>query len=63
MTFKFIKSRVDLAIVQLFTTLSDAPEHQGLRVEGGINTENIESDAWCGTIVSTTDDIAVADEE
>ena len=63
MTFKFIKSGVDLAVIQLFTALSDAPEHQWLRVERRVNAENIESDTWCGPIISTTDDVAVADEE
>jgi len=37
MTFKFIESGVDLAVIQLFTALSDAPEHQRLRVERRIN--------------------------
>ena len=63
MTFKFIESGVDLAVIQLFTALSDAPEHQRLRVERRINAKNIESDTWCGAIISTTDDVAVADEE
>lgn len=63
MTFKFIKSGVNLAVIQLFTTLTDASEHQRLRVERGVNTEDIENDPRCGAIVSTTDDIAVADEE
>jgi hypothetical protein len=63
MPFKFIEPGIDLAVVQLFATLADAPEHQRLGIEGRINTENIEGNAWCGAIISATDDITVADEE
>lgn len=62
-TFKFVESGVDLAVIQLFTALTNTSEHQGLGVERRINSKNIEGDTWCGTIISSTDDIAVTDEE
>ena len=63
LSFKLIKSSVDLAVIQLPTAIADASEHQRLGVERRVNSKNIEGNTRCGTIISATDDIAVTDEE
>lgn len=63
MTLKFIQSRIDLAIVQCPISLTNTLEQQRLRVQLGVDSKNVQHDSRSGTIISTTDDVAIADDE
>lgn len=59
-TFKFVQTRVDFAVIDLLRTLGNRLEHERFRVEFGVDTENIEDNSRCRPIVSTANNIPVA---
>lgn len=63
MALELIQPRVDLAVIQSLATLTNTPKQQRLRVDIRIHTENIENDPRSRTVVPTTDDVSIADNE
>jgi hypothetical protein len=63
MPLELIKTRIDLAIIQRLRSFTHTLEQQGLHVEVGIHTENIENNPRRRPVVSATDDVTIADDE
>ena len=63
MSFKLVQARVDLAIVELLRALSYRAEHQWFRIDLWVDTQNVEYNARCGSVVSASYNVAVADDE
>ena len=63
MTLKLVQSRVDLSVIELSRPFANRFEQQRLRIEFGIDPENIENDTRRRPVVTATDNVAVADDE
>jgi hypothetical protein len=62
-SFEFIETTVYLAVVECFGALADALEKERLGIDFGIHAEDIEGNSRCCTIVTTSNDVAVTDNE
>ena len=60
---ELVQPRVDLAIIDLFRTLANRPEHQRLGVNLGVDTHYIQHDPRRSPVVPASNDIAVTDDE
>ena len=63
MTFKLVETRVDFSVVELLGSLSDGLEQQRLWVQLRVDSEDVEDDSRGRSIVSTSDDVSVAENE
>lgn len=63
MPLEFIKTRIHLSIIQRLRSLSNRFEQKRLRVQRGIYTQNIQHDPRCGTVIPTSNDIAIANDK
>lgn len=63
MAFKLVQARIDFPVIQRLGTLTNRFEQQRLRVELRVNAENVQNNSGRRTIVTTTDDIAIANDE
>jgi len=63
MTLKLVQSRVDLSVIELSRPFANRFEQQRLRIEFGIDPENVENDTRRRPVVTATDNVAVADDE
>lgn len=63
MALELIQTGVNLPVVQLLRTLTNRLEQERLRIKLRVDTENIQDNARRGTVVTATDNIAVADDE
>jgi hypothetical protein len=62
-SFKLVQTRIDLSIIQLLRTLTDALEHEWLRIKARVDTKDIQNNSRSGPVVPRTDDIPIADQE
>ena len=63
MALELIQSRVHLAVVQLLRAFTNRLEQQRLGVQLRVDTKDIQNDSRGCTIVTTTDDVSVTDNE
>lgn len=63
MPFELIQTRIDFAIIELPRSFADRFEKEGFWVKFGINTKKIQNNTWRGSIISTSNDISIADDE
>ena len=63
MTLKLIETGVNFTVVDLPRAFTDRLEQKRLRIELGINTEDIKDDTRSCAIVTGTNDVSVTDEE
>jgi hypothetical protein len=61
--FKFVETGINLAVVQLLGAFANRFKQKWFRINLWINTENIQHNPRGGTVVPTTNDITVADDE
>lgn len=62
-TFELVETRVDLSVVELLGSFSDGLEEQRLWIQLRVDSEDIEDDSRSRSIVSTSDDVSVAENE
>ena len=58
-----VQPRVHLAIINLFRTFANRSEHQRLRINLGVDTQNIQNDPRRRTVVPAPNDVAVTNDE
>jgi hypothetical protein len=58
-----IQPRIDLSIIQLLAPFANTLEEQWLRVQRRIHPKDVEDDPGCRSIITRTDDIAVANDK
>ena len=63
MTFMFIQSRIYFAIIQLLRSISDTLEHEWFRLSFRIDTQDVESDLRCRSVIIFSSDISITDDE
>ena len=63
MALKFIETGVNFTVVDLPRAFTNRLEQKGLRIKLGINTKDIKDDTRSCAIVTSTNDVSVADEE
>ena len=63
MSFEFIQTGVNLAIIQRLGTLTNRLEQQRLRVQLRIHSEDVEDDSGRGPIVAGSDDVTITNDE
>ena len=60
--FKFVETRVHLSVIELFTAISNRPERQCGGIHFGVNSQDIQNNLWCRTVITTTNDHSVTDD-
>lgn len=63
MPFELVEPRVDFAIVQCLRSFTYRFEQQRFWIKLRVNSKDIHHNPWRGSIVPTTDDVTVADNE
>jgi hypothetical protein len=63
MSLELVKSGVDFSVVELPRAFTDRLEQQGLGIELGVDTENVQHNSRGRAIVSASDDISVANDK
>ena len=63
MTFKLVEARINLAIIELLGAFADRFEQERLGIKLWIDTKNIQNNARRSTVIPTTDDVAVTNDE
>ncbi|KAI6770917.1 hypothetical protein HG531_009772 [Fusarium graminearum] len=59
---KLVQTRVNFTVVELLGTVANRLEGKRRRINLGINTENVENNLGCRTIVAFTDDDTITDD-
>lgn len=63
MAFVLVQAAVNSSVVKLTRAVTQALESERLRVEVGIDAEDVEDDTWRGPIVASANDHTIADDE
>ena len=64
MAFELVQARINLPIVELLRSLPDGLEHERFRIPSRrINAEDVQHNVRCGSFITTTDDVAITDDE
>ena len=63
MPLVLVQSRVHFGIINLLASLADRFEEERFRVKFGVDAENVEDDPRCGSVITGSDDIPVANDK
>jgi hypothetical protein len=62
-SLELVETRVDLAIIQCLGAFTDRFEQDRFRVEFRVDTKDVQHDSRSGSVITTTDYIAITNDE